>query len=69
VPPENGCLTLKTCRGLRHKKVIVKVKVYEVGYVIVIAHESLILCLRLNGMLHGHVRSVQMVMLCTLSVT
>jgi hypothetical protein len=28
VPPEDGCLTPETCRGLRHNKVIVKVKVY-----------------------------------------
>jgi hypothetical protein len=28
VPPEDGRLTPKTCRGLRHNKVIVKVKVY-----------------------------------------
>jgi hypothetical protein len=27
VPPEDGCLTPETCRGLRHNKVIVKVKV------------------------------------------
>jgi hypothetical protein len=27
-PPENGRLTPETCRGSRHKKVIVKVKVY-----------------------------------------
>jgi hypothetical protein len=28
VPPEDGSLTPETCRGSRHKKVIVKVKVY-----------------------------------------
>jgi hypothetical protein len=28
VPPEDGRLTPKTCTGLRHNKVIVKVKVY-----------------------------------------
>jgi predicted GNAT superfamily acetyltransferase len=28
VPPEYGRLTPETCRGLRHNKVIVKVKVY-----------------------------------------
>jgi hypothetical protein len=28
VPPEDGRLTPETCRGLRHYKVIVKVKVY-----------------------------------------
>jgi hypothetical protein len=28
VPPEEGCLTPETCRGLRHNKEIVKVKVY-----------------------------------------
>jgi hypothetical protein len=28
VSPEDGRLTAKTCRGLRHNKVIVKVKVY-----------------------------------------
>jgi hypothetical protein len=27
VPPEDGHLTPETCRGLRHNKVIVKVKV------------------------------------------
>jgi hypothetical protein len=36
VPPEDGRLTPETCRGLRHIEVIMKVKVYEVGYVIVI---------------------------------
>jgi hypothetical protein len=36
VPPEDRRLTLETCRRLRHNKVIVKVKVYFVGYVIVI---------------------------------
>jgi hypothetical protein len=30
----------KTCRGSRHNKVIVKVKVYYVGYVIVIHNET-----------------------------
>jgi hypothetical protein len=28
VPPEDGRLTQKTCTGLRHDKVFVKVKVY-----------------------------------------
>jgi hypothetical protein len=28
VPPEDGCLTPETCRGSRHNKVIVKLKVY-----------------------------------------
>jgi hypothetical protein len=28
VLPEDGCLTPDTCRGLRHNKVIVKVKMY-----------------------------------------
>jgi hypothetical protein len=28
VPPEDGHLTPETCRGLRHNKVIVKVKLY-----------------------------------------
>jgi hypothetical protein len=28
VPPEDGRLTPETCRGLRHNKVLVKVKVY-----------------------------------------
>jgi hypothetical protein len=28
VPPEDGRLTPETCRGSRHNKVIVKVKVY-----------------------------------------
>jgi hypothetical protein len=36
VPPEDGRLTPETCRGSRHNKVIVKVKVYEVGCVIVV---------------------------------
>jgi hypothetical protein len=36
VPPEDGRLTSETCRGSRHNKVIVKVKVHQVGYVIVI---------------------------------
>jgi hypothetical protein len=36
VPPEDGRLTPEACRGSRHKKVIVKVKVHYVGYVIVI---------------------------------
>jgi hypothetical protein len=35
VPPEDRRLTLETCRGLRHNKMIVKVKVYLVGCVIV----------------------------------
>jgi hypothetical protein len=28
VPPEDGPLTPETCRGLRHNKVVVKVKIY-----------------------------------------
>jgi hypothetical protein len=36
VPPEDGRLMPETCSGLRHNKVFVKVKVYYVGYVIVI---------------------------------
>jgi hypothetical protein len=28
MPPEDGRLTPETCRGLRHNKVFVKVKVY-----------------------------------------
>jgi hypothetical protein len=28
VPPEDGRLTPKTCGGLRHNKVFVKIKVY-----------------------------------------
>jgi hypothetical protein len=28
LPPEDGRLTPETCRGLKHNKVIVKVKVY-----------------------------------------
>jgi hypothetical protein len=36
VPPEDRRSTPETCRGLRHNKVFVKVKVYEVGYAIVI---------------------------------
>jgi hypothetical protein len=28
VPPEDGRVTPETCRGLRHNKVIVKLKVY-----------------------------------------
>jgi hypothetical protein len=34
VRPEDGRLTTETCRGLRQNKVILKVKVYDVGYVI-----------------------------------
>jgi hypothetical protein len=34
VPPEDGRLTPETCKGVRHKNVFVKVKVYYVGYVI-----------------------------------
>jgi hypothetical protein len=34
VPPEDGRVTPETCRGLRHNKVFVKV--YQVGYVIVV---------------------------------
>jgi hypothetical protein len=40
VPPEDGRLTPETCRGLRHNKVIVKLKVYEVGYIIVIHNDT-----------------------------
>jgi hypothetical protein len=40
VPPEDGRLMPETFRGLRHNKVIVKVKVYEVGYVIVIHNDT-----------------------------
>jgi hypothetical protein len=40
VPPEDGRLTPKTCRGSRHNKVIVKVKVYQVGYVIEIHNDT-----------------------------
>jgi hypothetical protein len=36
MPPEDGRLTPETRRGLQHNKVFVKVKVYWVGYVIVI---------------------------------
>jgi hypothetical protein len=38
MPPEEGLLTPETCRGLRHNKVLmkVKVKVYYFAYVIVI---------------------------------
>jgi hypothetical protein len=35
VPPENGRLTPETYRELRHNKLLVKVKVYQVGYVVV----------------------------------
>jgi hypothetical protein len=35
VPSEDGRLTPETCKGSRHNKVIVKVNVYQVGYVIV----------------------------------
>jgi hypothetical protein len=38
VPPEDGCLTPETCRGLRHNKVIVKV--YYVGYTTVIHNDT-----------------------------
>jgi hypothetical protein len=40
VPPEDGRLPPETCRGLRHDKVFVKVKVYRVGYVIVIHNDT-----------------------------
>jgi hypothetical protein len=40
VPPEDGRLTPETCRELRHNKVFVKVKVYSVGYVIVIHNDT-----------------------------
>jgi hypothetical protein len=40
VPPEVGRLMPETCRGLRHDHVIVNVKVYEVGYVIVIHNDT-----------------------------
>jgi hypothetical protein len=40
VPPEDGRLTRETCRGSRHNKVIVKVKVNQVGYVIVIHNDT-----------------------------
>jgi hypothetical protein len=39
VPPEDGRVTPETRKGLRHNKVIVKVKVYQVGYVIVIIRD------------------------------
>jgi hypothetical protein len=41
VPPEDGRLTPETCRRLKHNKVIVKVKVYLVGYLIVIDLDGL----------------------------
>jgi hypothetical protein len=34
----DGCLTTERCRKLRHNKVIVKAKGYEVGYIIVILY-------------------------------
>jgi hypothetical protein len=40
VPPEDGRLTPETCRGSRHNKVNVKVKVYYIGYVIVIHNDT-----------------------------
>jgi hypothetical protein len=40
VPPEDGRLTPETCRGLRHNEMIVKVKVYLVGYVTVIYNDT-----------------------------
>jgi hypothetical protein len=40
IPPEDGRLKPETCRGLRHNKVILKVKVYYVGYVIVIRNDT-----------------------------
>jgi hypothetical protein len=50
VPPEDGRLTPETCRGLRHK-VFVKVKVCQVGYVIVILGSIIAVlgALNLNG--------------------
>jgi hypothetical protein len=41
VPPEDGRLTPETCRGLRHNKVFMKVKVYLVGYAVVIHNDTL----------------------------
>jgi hypothetical protein len=40
VLPEDGRLTPETCRGLRHGGVLVKVKVYWVGYIIVIHNDT-----------------------------
>jgi hypothetical protein len=40
VPPEDGRLTPETCRGSRHNKVNVKVKVCYVAYVIVTLNKS-----------------------------
>jgi hypothetical protein len=40
VPPEDGRLTPETCRESRHNKVIVKMKMYYVGYVIVIHNDT-----------------------------
>jgi hypothetical protein len=40
VPPEDGRLTPETCTGLRNNKVFVKVKVYYVGYAIVIHNDT-----------------------------
>jgi hypothetical protein len=39
VSPEDGRLAPETCRGLRHNRVFVKVKVYYVGSVIVIHND------------------------------
>jgi hypothetical protein len=40
VSPEDGRLRLETCRALRHNKVIGKVNVCKVGYVIVIFNDT-----------------------------
>jgi hypothetical protein len=55
VLPEDGCLTPETCTGSRHNEVIVKVKVYYVGYVIVI------LSVIVMKILRGHYASIRIV--------
>jgi hypothetical protein len=47
VPPEDGRLTPKTCRGLRHNKVFVKVKV-KVCYTAVVHRYMINKILKIN---------------------
>jgi hypothetical protein len=49
LPPEDGRLTPETCRGLLHNQVFVKVKVYKVGYVIVIHNDTLLWYMMIHG--------------------
>jgi hypothetical protein len=57
VPPEYGRLKPETCRGLRHNKVIVQVKVYYVGYVIVIHNDTRSTKYQMNLINYAHLLS------------